>query len=234
MLILKTHHTMGFFIYNLYLNYIFKKKTNMNINNFFDKIFYINLDKDTDRNQKMIEQFEKHNIHNYERISGTLIENVPDISFWRNFNQDVTNEKYVKGGLGCRNSHWRIMQTSLERNYTKILILEDDVIFTEDINEVFNKNLDTFSNWDMVYFGGTEEHHFNGQIVGAFAYALNRKLIEEIYYMLPSSGMEVDNFYAKVLYHMSYNYNEIGKYQIKKIDPFNTIKVDFSFDSNIR
>jgi hypothetical protein len=46
--------------------------------------------------------------------------------------------------------------------------------------------------------------------------------------------MEVDNFYAKILYHMSYNYNETGKYKIKKIEPFNTIKVDFNFESNIR
>jgi GR25 family glycosyltransferase involved in LPS biosynthesis len=206
----------------------------MNINEFFDKIFYINLDKDVERNEKILKQFELNKITNYERVSGTVIENVPDILYWRNFNQDACNEKYVKGGLGCRNSHWRIMEISLERNYHKILILEDDIIITEDINKVFEQNLEKLSDWDMIYFGGKEEPFFSNQIVGAYAYGVNRKLIEEIYYMLPSSGMEVDNFYAKILYHMSYNYNEIGKYKIKKIEPFNTIKVDFNFESNIR
>ena len=86
----------------------------------------------------------------------------------------------------------------------------------------------------MLYFGGTVEEHFNGQIVGGYAYGLNRKLIEETYYMLPTSGMEVDNFYAKILYHMSYNYNLTGKYLIKKLEPFNTIKVNFDYKSNIR
>ena len=122
----------------------------------------------------------------------------------------------------------------MERGYNKILIFEDDIFFTEDPNEILNKNLHKLDSWDMLYFGGSVEEHFNGQIVGAYAYGLNRKLIEETYFMLPTSGMEVDNFYAKILYHMSYNYNLTGKYQIKKLEPFNTVKVDFNFNSNIR
>jgi GR25 family glycosyltransferase involved in LPS biosynthesis len=136
--------------------------------------------------------------------------------------------------MGARASHKKIMDISLERNYKKILIFEDDIYFTKDPNEVFSKNLDKLDNWDMLYFGGTIEPHFNNQIVGAYAYALNRKLIEETYYMLPSSGMEIDNFYAKIIYHMSYNYNSIGRYNIKKIEPFDTVKVNFDFKSNIR
>lgn len=204
------------------------------MNSFFDKIFYINLDKDTDRNEKMIEQFKHYGISNFERVAGTVIEIVPDTSYWRNFNQDSLNEKYVLGSLGCRNSHWRIMKASLERGYNKILILEDDIIFTENPHQVLKNNESKLDDWDMIYFGGTEESHFRGQIVGAYAYGLNRKLIEETYYMLPTSGMEVDNFYAKLLFHMSYNYTKCGKYNIKKMEPFNTINVDFKYISNIR
>jgi GR25 family glycosyltransferase involved in LPS biosynthesis len=201
---------------------------------FFDKIFYINLDKDTDRNVKIVEQFKRYDISNFERISGTVVDIVPDISYWRNFNQDKINEKYVLGGLGCRNSHWRIMKTALERGYNKILVLEDDIVFTKDPHQVLKDNMSKLDNWDMLYFGGTEESNFRGQIVGAYAYGLNRKLIEEIYYMLPTSGMEVDNFYAKVLFHMSYNYSKCGKYNIKKMEPFDTVDIDFKCISNIR
>ena len=207
---------------------------NTTLNNFFDKIFYINLDKDSKRNQNLLFQFEKYNITNFERISGVEFQEIPDKSYWRNFNLNALNEKYILGSMGCRASHKKIMDISMERGYNKILILEDDIFFTEDPNEILNKNLHQLDSWDMLYFGGSIEEHFNGQIVGAYAYGLNRKLIEETYFMLPTSGMEVDNFYAKILYHMSYNYNLTGKYQIKKLEPFNTVKVDFNFNSNIR
>jgi GR25 family glycosyltransferase involved in LPS biosynthesis len=204
------------------------------LNNFFDKIFYINLDKDIERNQNLLSQFKKFNITNFERISGVEFQEIPDKMYWRNFNLNALNEKYILGSMGCRASHKKIMDISMERGYNKILILEDDIFFTEDPNEILNKNLHQLDSWDMLYFGGSIEEHFNGQIVGAYAYGLNRKLIEETYFMLPTSGMEVDNFYAKILYHMSYNYNLTGKYQIKKLEPFNTVKVDFNFNSNIR
>lgn len=206
----------------------------MNIDTFFDKVFYINMDKDVDRNDAMIAQFNKFGITNYERVAATQINEVPEKYLWRNFNVNRLNEKYILGSIGCRNSHWRIMGICLERGYQKVLILEDDISFTENPNKVLYDNLDKLNNWDMLYFGGMEEHHFGGQIVCAHAYAVNRKLIEEIYFMLPTSGMEVDNFYAKVLYHMSYNYSPTGKYLIKKLNPFNTIVQDGSYKSNIR
>ena len=203
------------------------------INSFFDKIFYINLDKDVERDEKITAQFQKFNITNYERISATKIDIVPDPMYWRNFNKDKLTENYILGSLGCRNSHYRIMELSLQRGYNKILVLEDDVIIKEDPSRILEANKNELENWDMLYFGGIIEENFQGQIVTTHAYAVNRKLIEEIYFMLPSSGMEVDNFYAKILYHMSYNYSHTGKYLIKKLNPFNTIIQDYSYKSNI-
>lgn len=205
------------------------------IDTFFDKIYYINLDCDVERNENMISQFEKYNISNYERISATIIDSIPDKYYWRNFNIDKLNEKYIIGSLGCRNSHWKIMKDAFEKNYQKILIFEDDVLFTQDPNKVLNDSIPIIGDdWHMLYFGGIEEHHFGGQIVCTHAYAVNRKLIEEIYFMLPSSGMEVDNFYAKVIFHMSYNYSPTGKYLIKKTNPFNTVIQDNSYLSKIK
>lgn len=205
----------------------------MNVNEYFDKIFYINLDKDIDRNENIISQFQKYNIQNYERITATLITDYPPKYLWRNFNQDKLNDKYIIGSIGCRNSHWRIMELCLERGYNKVMILEDDIVINENPNKILENNIEKLHNWDMLYFGGNEELHFGGQIVCAHAYALNRKLIEETYFMMPTSGMEVDNFYAKILYHMSYNYSATGKYLIKKLDPFNSIVQNKSYQSNI-
>jgi hypothetical protein len=86
----------------------------------------------------------------------------------------------------------------------------------------------------MLYFGGQVEHFFRNQIVGGYAYAVNHTLFDDISNMAVPSGMEIDNFYAKILHHMSYNHNQSGKYNIRMIQPFNTVTVDFSFQSNIR
>jgi len=202
------------------------------LDSFFDKIFYINLDKDTDRNKNILSQFNKYNITNFERVPGVTFTDIPDKFFWRNFNK--FDKKYILGNMGCRASHKSAMGIAMERNYQKILIFEDDIYFTENPNKILNQNLNTLNNWDMLYFGGTVENHFNGQIVCAHAYGMNRKLIEESYFMIPTSGMEIDNFYAKILHHMSCNYNPTGKYLIKKLNPFNTVKQNSNYKSNIR
>jgi FkbM family methyltransferase len=210
-----------------------KKYFKYTLDNYFDKIYYINLKKDVDRNESILKQFHEFNITNFKRVDASVLEKLPDRYYWRNFNINSLNEKYILGSLGCRNSHLRIMEDALNNGYDRILIFEDDVLFTQDPNKLLANNINSINNWDMLYFGGLIEPQYRNQIVCAHAYGVNKKLIEEIYYMLPHSGMEVDNFYAKILQHMSYNYNYEGKYNIKKIEPFNTIKVNHH-KSNIR
>jgi len=200
------------------------------LNTYFDKIFYINLDKDVDKNQHILSEFKKWNITNFEKIKGFTFKDIPDRIFWRNFNK--YDEKYVLGSLGCRRSHLEAIRLSIERNYSKILILEDDIFFKEDPHELLVKQ--NLQDWDLLYFGGHIESQFRNQIVGGYAYGINISLFEEILTMAPASGMEIDNYYAKILQHMSYNYNQSGRYNIRMIEPFNTIDVNYNFTSNIR
>jgi hypothetical protein len=51
--------------------------------------------------------------------------------------------------------------------------------------------------------------------------------------MAESSGMEIDNFYAKIVQQMSKNERIGGKYLIKKIEPFNSVIQSKEFISNI-
>lgn len=203
------------------------------LDSYFDKIYYINLKKDVDRNESILKQFREFNITNFKRIEGTIVKAIPDRYYWRNFNKKFLNERYILGSLGCRNSHLRIMEDALNNNYDRILIFEDDILFTQDPNKLLVNNINNLGNWDMAYFGGIIEPQYRNQIVTTHAYAISKKLIEETYCMLPHSGMEVDNFYAKIIQHMSYNYNDEGRYNIRKIHPFNTIKVNHH-KSNIK
>lgn len=202
------------------------------IDTFFDKIFYINLKRDVDRNDHMIDQFKEFGITNYERFEAIECTEVPDKSLWRNFLEE--DEKYVKGSIGCRDSHLGIFKIAKERDYKKILILEDDIVMLQDPNEIMKINERNISLSDMFYFGGYIEEDHRGQIVGAYAYAVTEKLFDDIIHMAIPSGMEIDNFYAKVIQHMSYNYNPRYRYNVAMLQPQDSIVVDENFKSNIR
>jgi glycosyl transferase family 25 len=202
------------------------------INDFFDKIFYINLKKDVDRNNYMISQFEEFNITNYERFEAIECNEVPQENTWRNF---IKNDiRYIKGSIGCRNSHLGIIKLAKERKYKNILILEDDIMMLQDPSKILEMNLNSINIADMFYFGGLIEPHYRSQVVGAYAYAITERIYNDILEMAIPSGMEIDNFYAKIIQHMSYNYNLRGQYNIMMLQPFNSIVVSDNFQSNIR
>jgi GR25 family glycosyltransferase involved in LPS biosynthesis len=202
------------------------------IDEYFDRIFYINLKKDQARNIQMIEQFKKFNITNYERIEGVELTEIPIISQWRNFNK--SDEKYVKGQLGCKAAHLECIDLARNRGYVRILILEDDAIFLQDPSVLLTQNHEILNDWDVLYFGGLIEPFFRNQIVCLHAYAVNRTVFDDIINLSPASGMEMDNFYAKILQHMSYNHNQSGKYNIRVVLPFNQVIQNKTFTSNIQ
>ena len=197
------------------------------IDNYFDKIFYINLKKDVERNSRMLEEFHKYNINNFERVDGVLYDLIPDRNLWRNFNK--SDDKYVIGSLGCRDSHLKVISIAKERKYKRVLILEDDIRFIVNPNKLSFPNIE----WDMLYLGGMIESYFRNQIVGGYAYGISERIYDDILNMAIPSGMEIDNFYAKILQHMSLNSGRDGQYDVQKIQPF-PIEVDLSITSNIR
>lgn len=202
------------------------------LDNYFDKIFYINLEKDTLRNEKIILQFLKYNVTNYERIEAVTLSQIPDLLYYRNF---IKNQpKYIQGQLSCRASHIKCITTAALRGYKKILILEDDALFLDNPNTILKQNINILNDWDMLYFGGLIEPFFRNQIVCTHAYALKHTIFNDILCMADTSGMEIDNFYAKIIQHMSYNHNQSGKYNIRIILPFNQIIQDKTTLSNIQ
>lgn len=214
--------------------WINSKDYKYSVDTYFDKVYYINMDKDTDRNQFMIDQFDKYGISNYQRIPGVKIDYIPEKIYWRNFNIDRLNEKYIKGQLGVRASHVNAVKHALSNGYKKVLIFEDDAEITLDINRLVEVNLKDGLNWDMLYFGGDVERFLGNQIILAHAYAVNEVVMKEILFMAAASGMEIDNFYAKILHHMTYVYNKSGKFDIVKVHPFNTIVQSSRFETNIQ
>ena len=202
------------------------------VNTYFDKVFYINLPHDTNRNEAILKQFEKFNIQNYERVEGFELTELPDISQYRNFNK--FDRRYVLGSLGCRLSHLQVVKTAKERGYKRVLIFEDDILITQDLRWLLAANENILHDWDVLYWGGLVEPFFRNQIVCLHAYAVRNTVFDDVLYMAENSGMEIDNFYAKILQHMSFNGNQSGKYNIRMIEPFNTIIQNKKYITNIQ
>jgi GR25 family glycosyltransferase involved in LPS biosynthesis len=204
----------------------------ISLNTYFDKIFYINLRKDVIRNQHILNQFNRFGITNYERIDAIELTELPALCQYRNFIKK--DSKYTLGSLSCRASHLKCIRIAKDHKYSRILILEDDIEFSEDPHQLLTRNQGILNDWDMLYFSGLIEPFFRNQIVCAHAYGLNNTLYDDIINMADTSGMEIDNFYAKIVQHMSYNHNQSGKYNIRIILPFNTIIQNRLFNSNIQ
>ena len=115
------------------------------LNNYFDKIYCINLDKRKDRWQKCQEIFKKLNIE-VERISA--VEGHP-----KNIKVYHSILKKRAGLVGCHLSHLKCIKLAKENNFKNVLILEDDIEFDNAFISKFSK-LVLPDDWKLLYLGG--------------------------------------------------------------------------------
>jgi glycosyl transferase, family 25 len=164
------------------------------INEYFDKIYCVNLDKRKDRWEQVQKEFKKHNL-NVERFSA--IEGNPD----------NIPTKIVSGHVGCVLSHYNIIKKAEEENLEQILILEDDVVFDENLQEKFKMFItQTPKDWDMLYFGGNHNHEPLKKIsenvykvhntYTTHAYAIRKSVFPVVLKMFPKLSHEVDVMYS--------------------------------------
>ena len=118
------------------------KPKSISINNYCDEVFVINLKHRSDRLASITSQCESYDIvfSHFNAVNGNLY----------NYNyKNITN-----GQIGCLSSHIDIIRYAQAKKYKKILILEDDVIFKENIID-FHKYIHILpTNWDMFYLTG--------------------------------------------------------------------------------
>jgi GR25 family glycosyltransferase involved in LPS biosynthesis len=103
----------------------------MRINDYFDKVVVINLDKRVDRLEKITEQLNDLGI-TFERFSAI----------------DGTGKNPM---LANRDSHVEVWKQNLGK---KVLILEDDAYFVEGFQERFDEVIESLpEDWDVFYLG---------------------------------------------------------------------------------
>ncbi len=121
------------------------------INDFFEHIFCINLERRPDRMEQSKIEFEKHGlqVQFITAVDGNEIEVKP---------VKTVDSIATKGEIGCTLSHLKVVQLAKSMELKNCLILEDDVSFCENVNFYFHDFLSQIKpNWDMLYLGGV--HH---------------------------------------------------------------------------
>ena len=170
---------------------------------YFDKIYCINLDRRTDRWEHFLNQSKKFGLNKFERVSavdGSKL-NLSDFGNYLNH-----------GELGLVLTTIKIFEDSIQNNYQKILILEDDCVFENELIKInlFFESLP--SDWDMIYFGGNHNEHGGypepiviNQHVKKVSYTysshmigFNIKIYEKIISLLKTNQFPIDIAYSRL------------------------------------
>lgn len=164
-----------------------------------DKIYYINMDEDKNKEKFFLEQIAKTSLKDkcvrFPAIDGKLIdiENIDDTIITNSArksiisqNQKIYGVSLTYGSLGCALSHKKIWEQSLSSGHT-CLIFEDDIIPHENFNNIFDQILIELNNivYDIFYIGYNEIPGFrktkinnvvskpSGLITGMYGYIIS-------------------------------------------------------------
>jgi GR25 family glycosyltransferase involved in LPS biosynthesis len=189
----------------------------------FDCVFVINLEQRNDRMERISDllhllniKFERFNAVDKQVVEGLYknLSNIHKIS-------TITNAGY----LACILSHLSVYRIALDRGYTKILILEDDIFIHKNVQNLLKQFLNSVpEDWDMLYLGYLplsedetywSHNHFqkinsktdNGMVFRAkglwctHSYAIKKEYMNEIiqYYNTSTldKWLEIDRFLVK-------------------------------------
>ncbi len=154
------------------------------INQKFDKVFVINLERHTDRRAYIRKHFKGLNF-DYEffdavdgiKLSEDVLEEVYD-------KEGTSNDRSSKGTLstseiGCALSHLMIFEKARMQNLKRILILEDDARIIEKCHDTISAGLKELPvDWDLLYFGVRPYGHDKFMKLKALTYYPLRKAID--------------------------------------------------------
>ena len=168
----------------------------INLSKHFDKIYVINLDRRPDRYEAFQQEMAKYGIENIERFSA-----IDGATIMAN------NIPLLAGEIGVLESHLEIVRKCKEEGLNNVLIMEDDVYFSDEILKLDEYMASVPKDWEFLYFGG---NHVYGEppvlvndkviklnyTVALQCVAINGSIFEVIEGVLPKRQKQVDAYYA--------------------------------------
>jgi glycosyl transferase family 25 len=129
-------------------NYEIFKNYNLSVNDKLQyPIYWINLDKSTDRHTYMLNQFKKYNIKHHTRINAVDGNNISSNRYI------IPKNNLSSGQLGCLLSHINSIKQAYDENKQYALIMEDDICictvhkWNTTIKNIINE---TPNNWEII------------------------------------------------------------------------------------
>ena len=186
----------------------------MQIDQYFDAIYVINLANRQDRWQNLQYNFANYGVDDFERfIAVTPDDNCETQKKLRQqiapfFHEDL--QKMVPGTVACLLSHIGIIKLAQSRNQQRILICEDDCILTEEFPQLWPMISDELQSqsWDMLYLGGkldkksrakkiSKHLSHRDHIKETHCYALDHRLFDTILKLENNAVKSIDVHYGE-------------------------------------
>ena len=121
----------------------------MTINKYFDHVYCLNLPECKERADMTISRAQRFGISFtfFPAISGKLFSNIHESHSSVN-ETTITNPNY----MACALSHLSIYRHALVNEYSRILIIEDDLLFDKDMNSLFSDAIEEVpDDWKLLY-----------------------------------------------------------------------------------
>lgn len=133
----------------------------MKLNDFFGNVYVINLARRTDRMENAKKQCDKIGIdfQRWEAIDAQRLSFTNPEMFMEKFREPLNLiNRFTLGCYALRETFCDILRDALKNGYENVLILEDDIVFSDDAMEIMEKAIGQLPNdWEYVNFGG---YHF--------------------------------------------------------------------------
>jgi GR25 family glycosyltransferase involved in LPS biosynthesis len=135
------------------------------INEYFDRIYVINLRRRQKKHDEMVQKLKRLNItaEIIEAVDGYQAPHIDEYEHYKNtpLEPEHSNNKkmiYSPGVWGHLKSNRLILKDAMAKGYKKILILEDDALFIKNFHQEFEKftNAIQGKNWMFLYLGATQ------------------------------------------------------------------------------
>lgn len=186
----------------------------MLIQEYFDKIYVLNLKKRTEKLDLISNRLESLDIpfEIFNAVDGSVMKKI-----WYVFKETspyFANPNYLATAI----SHLSIYKDAIEKNYNRILILEDDVKIHKDINNIFSNMISKIpEDWELLYLGyiplsddcqywdyNIINNRYINDIVfwaknlwGMYSYGISRELMDNIIDIYDKNfPMELDRYYV--------------------------------------
>jgi hypothetical protein len=173
------------------------------VNRFFDKIFCYGLKDQEDRRNSCLAQFKRHG------LDVCMVEAVDMRTIGKN------SSGVAHPHIGINRTLVNIIGKCIEENLSNVLILQDDVIFNDDLISVFNENVSNIpEDWNFISLGCDNYYstkkingriHKTRAIVMDHAIGINKSVFVDYIEKLKKEDAESDMSICKLIKDNSLN-----------------------------